>query len=115
MSQHIYTQSRPDGTQVVTTVGYDRVLGEFFMNVRAGTANDAEMLYTSLGDPLGCEADLEHYAGKLRELGLTAPQSLFDQTLEDACNNTGNRVAVHQADGTFTEVVPQQQFDRPRG
>lgn len=109
MSQHQYSTSLPNGQSVRVTVGYDRQLGEFFMNVLAtGGSAEPEAIYSSLADPLGGAAGLEHYAQTLDGLGIQAPKSLFEQTLIDAVEGIGNRIAVHQADGSFEELMPTQ-------
>lgn len=112
MSQHYFdTQYKERGVQVV--LGYDRPLGHFFLTIMyteppgdAGGADhcsdedDDTIVYSNLEDAdAGFDQDLDYYRAKLTSLGITAPESMYRETQQDAIDHVGNRFVRHHVDG----------------
>ena len=80
MSQHrIETTSQ--GRPVEVLMGWDRILSYYFLTVtRMDVPDDApdgqETVYTHLDEPDAFPQSLDGYLDKLRELGITVPQSV---------------------------------------
>ena len=113
MSQHTY-QTEVEGQQVSITLGWDRPLGHFFMQIVGipqDTSKDAEaeVLYTNLYEPNAFELTLDDYREVLSHMGIEVPASMFEQVELDQKANVGNRIATHNADGTYYD-----QPDAPR-
>lgn len=91
-------------------LGYDRPLNQFFLQVErlAGHADsdDSPFLYASIDDPDDSGTSLDYYRGKLEQLGLRVPDSMFDAVAQDAARNAGNRCVQHLPDGRMIEPVP---------
>ena len=103
MSQHYFsTQLR--GEAVTVLLGWDRCLQYHFMLVeRDEPARDQEdYLYVNLDDANVFELDLPYFRQKLCDLGLQVPESMFEQVELDRLADVGNRVAIHQVDGTYS-------------
>ena len=102
MSQHLATATL-DGHPVEIVAGFDRRLGDYFLQV-IDERND--MLYTSLQDPLLHLqeplldwTDIATLRSKVAELGLRLPAQLVDEVEGDGRRRAGNRIVRHLADG----------------
>jgi hypothetical protein len=92
---------------VRVTLGYDRPLDEFFLQIARipheeiddADISDDPYLYVSLADPDALRDDLEYFRSKLTELEIAVPESLFLAVTQDAIEGIGNLVAEHFADG----------------
>ena len=101
MSQHkFYTQH--NGKPVIVQLGYDRPLGHYHMVVYEPGMTD-DPIYSNLDQVDAFEMTLDAYRKALSNLGITVPESMFEQTKMDAMHRIGNRYVIHQADGTFAE------------
>jgi hypothetical protein len=109
MSQH-YFQTEHKGLPVTVQLGWDRPLQQFYMVIEHGQSaqresgdEDDSYLYSNLGDPqaIGCK-DLDYFAEKLNDLGITVPDSMIREVWRDAGFNVGNRQVTYEKDGTFT-------------
>jgi hypothetical protein len=107
MSRHIY-ETRYRDRKVEVVIGFDCQLRYFFMTVMYtetalnaavnshGDDDDDTVVYSNLSDPeAGFARDLAHYRSKLASLGITVPESMFQQAEEDAHGVSGNREARH--------------------
>jgi len=87
------------------TLGYDRPLDEFFLQIIYRPKDEDEELedypyvYVSLDDPDALTDDLEYFRAKLRELHIVVPESMFLAVNEDAADGVGNLIAEHFANG----------------
>lgn len=114
MSQH-YFNTTHEGQPVQVLLGWDRPLGNFFLVIEklsegqtAEEESDDEdeddgYLYSNLNDENSFGHDLDYYKAKLKELGITVPETMFEQILTDQACNVGNRHVLYEADGTFSE------------
>lgn len=108
MSQHTFFATH-QGRPVKVVMGWDRPLAYFFMTVmllegcvaRSDEDEDDDVLYSNLDQSRPFGLDLDDLRGALDELGITVPESMFDEVESDAIHNVGNRFMTHQADGTF--------------
>ena len=111
MSQHHFSTTRM-GTSVHVLLGWDRPLSRHFMVVETAAQqqgrDEERYLYSNLTDPEAAlhDPDLDYFRGKLVDLGIKVPDSLFVEVARDAAQNVGNRVVHHAADGTIAERVP---------
>ncbi len=116
MSQHYFNTQR-NGHDVSITLGYDRPLDKYFLNVEqegvdsddaidsgGQILNDQAVFYISLYDLNAPVDDMDYFREKLKSLGLIVPESLFLAVEEDAVEHVGNYVVRHFADGR-TEVL----------
>lgn len=98
---------------VRVTLGYDRPLNEFFLQIeRIGARAELghpPFLYASLDDPFNGGDDLDYYRDKIEKFGLVVPESAFQAVEEDAARGVGNRCAQHFADGRIVELLKQKQ------
>lgn len=106
MSQHILRTTTANGQKVEILLGWDRPLQRCFMVVETMEQQDGDeddYLYDNLSDPAAMEGDpgLDYFRRKLAELEIAAPETLFAEVAKDKANDNGNRVAIHQPDGTF--------------
>jgi hypothetical protein len=94
VSQHYFSTSTPDGQPVTVLLGWDRPLGQYFLVVEleqdGEEAND-EYLYSNLDDPQAWRQPLEYYQGKLVQLGMQVPATMFQEVCCDQEFNVGNR------------------------
>lgn len=114
MSQHFFNTTH-EGQPIQVLLGWDRPLGHFFLVIEklpadqtAEAGNDEEdeddgYLYSNLNDDSPFGYDLDYYKAKLKELGITVPQTMFEQILADQAHKVGNRQVWYEADGTFSE------------
>lgn len=102
MSQH-YFQTEHAGDRITVLLGWDRPLRHFFMVVERTDPKPGQddYLYVNLDGPNAFELDLDYFKTKLDELGIVVPVSMFEQVQLDERLQLGNRVVMHQADGTF--------------
>ena len=106
MTRRYFDCSHAQGP-VRVTLGYDRPLDEFFLQVarRPRDENDEIELsdhpyvYLSLDDPEAPTDDLEYFRSKLRDIGITLPESMYLAVEEDALERIGNLIAEHFANG----------------
>jgi len=113
MSQHYFTSTHQDHL-ITVILGWDRPLSHFFLVVECNdsqadsqddeTEEDEGILYSNLNDPDAWGKPLAYYRGKLTELGIAVPESMFTETLLDETHCVGNRYVWHEADGTFKET-----------
>jgi len=110
VSAHYFDTVQGDHA-VTVTLGYDRRLNYFHLTIERTTEPPADVyqfVYCNLEDPelpRGQCADLDYFRAKLRELGITIPESMFRETEQDSINRVGNRAVRHQQDGTTTELA----------
>ena len=118
MSQHCYCGTY-SGAPVVVVLGWDRPIGHFFMVVtwdeqhstrsakrdtrRSGFDED-DVLYSNLNERMPFDLSLDHFKAKLTGMGITVPESMFEQVNIDRVNRTGNRTVWYADDGTFREM-----------
>lgn len=103
MSQHQFHTER-NGKSVSVQLGYDRRLGHYHMVVfEDGMLDDP--LYTNLEEENAFELELSHFRSVLDALGITVPETMFEQTALDAEQQRGNRYTTHQMDGTFADQL----------
>ncbi|AZD86822.1 hypothetical protein M5C90_24240 [Pseudomonas chlororaphis subsp. piscium] len=110
MSQHLF-KTVHKGFTVTVQLGWDRPMGYFFMVIHkpenlidsAMMVDDDDYLYSNLHEIHPFGKDLDYYRQVLRHFDITVPESMFIETQRDCESNAGNRVATHQADGSFTE------------
>ena len=104
MSQHYFNCKRNDH-DVTITLGYDRPLDKFFLNVeQEGVDSDN---YISLYDLNAPDDDMDYFREKLKSLGIAAPESFFLAVEEDAVERVGNYVVQHFADGSMEILYPK--------
>lgn len=118
MSQHVLVTVSAAGQNVEVTLGFDRPLGHFFLDVvRLGSVcptgqvessaldeeEEDESLYSNLDEAEAFNKDLDYYAAKLKELGIVAPAAMFEQVFLDSCFGVGNRFVRYLADGQVIE------------
>lgn len=108
MSKH-YFQTEHNGSPVTVQLGWDRPLQQFHLIIEHGQSGQQEegegdsYLYSNLSDPQAMDCkDLDYFAGKLNELGITVPDSMIREVWNDAGFNVGNRQVTYEKDGTFT-------------
>lgn len=95
MSRHLATATL-DGLAVEVVAGFDRRLGDYFLQVAIGRD---DTLFTSLQEPLLDWTDIETLRAKVAELGLQLPAQLVDEVEGDGRRRAGNRIVRHLADG----------------
>ncbi|WP_258030010.1 hypothetical protein [Pectobacterium odoriferum] len=110
MSRHYFTTSHK-GLPTTLYLGWDRPMQNFFLviekpeeQIEEDTCDEHDIyLYNNLQerDPFG--HGLDYYRAVLLNFQITVPESMFTEVLHDAENNVGNRVVIHQADGSFAE------------
>jgi len=111
MSRH-YFKTAHKGFPITVVIGWDRPVNYFFMFIEkpAELIDDAmkveseDFLYHNLHerDPFG--HDLDYYRSVLHHFQINVPESMFTEVQLDMERHTGNRVADHQSDGSFTEL-----------
>lgn len=105
MSQHILKTTDVKGASVQVRIGYDRPLDYIHCTV---TDQDGEITYSSLGDveALIEVQDVDYYRPILADLGITVPDTIFDEVSNDQASRVGNRVVIYEArvDGSFTTL-----------
>lgn len=91
---------------VRVTLGYDRPLNSFFMQVQRLGNTDDPFIYSSAGDPEALQHDPDDFAAKLVKLGISVPSSLFEEVWTDGAERRGNRIVEHLA--TETRVIYEE-------
>jgi len=118
MSQHYFETTRQD-QPILVTIGWDRPLQHFFMNIEVvhlpKDANDEDgkhdaydkpdYLYTHLNERNAFKLDLQYFRKKLEEFGISVPEKMFKQVENDRRMNVGNRHAVYLANGDLATSV----------
>lgn len=103
MSQHQF-HTQHNGKPVVVQLGFDRPLGHFHLVV-LDPANPDDPVYTNLDEEDAFGRSLDDYRNVLADLGISVPESMFEQTELDGGQRRGNRFVIHQADGSFTDAL----------
>lgn len=102
MSQHKF-HTQHNGKPVVVQLGYDRPLDYFHMIVFEVGDSDS-LLYSNLDEEDAFGRSLNDFRGVLCELGISVPESMFEQAEQDGIHRRGNRNVLHRADGSFAET-----------
>lgn len=110
MSQHIaIIEHNSRSTRVL--MGWDRPLQGFFLVISYCDTQDdeSEFLYCNLDDKelrkcWGLPKSFDHFETVLKNLNITVPREMIDETRKDQCNNVGNRVVVYNTDTGAKEV-----------
>lgn len=103
MSQHFfYTKRR--GEPIFVTLGWDRPTQSFFLEV--GYTNedpdqDTFYLYSTMAESDPFNFTLQDFRGRLIDLGIGVPESMFQETQKDAEEDCGNRFVTHQLAGQY--------------
>ena len=100
MSQHFFKTVHND-IAVIVQMGFDRPLGHFHMVVYEA-ADEFDQIYSNLHEEDAFGLTLQDFRDALAELGINVPESMFEQTEQDAAERRGNRQAWHSADGTVS-------------
>ncbi|HCM5830611.1 hypothetical protein [Klebsiella pneumoniae] len=104
MSRHYFATSHK-GAPVTVYLGWDRPVQYFFLVIEKSAARveEDDYLYSNLHerDPFG--HGLDYYRDVLRHFQIVVPESMFTEVQRDADNHVGNRIVIHQVDGTFAE------------
>lgn len=115
MSHH-YFNTHYNNRPVEVLLGYDRPLDHFFLTImyvqrdavetaeNPSAEKDNPTLYSDLEDADGYEQSLDYYQNKLAELGIKVPDSMFREVEQDAINQVGNRIVVHDKDGRLETI-----------
>ena len=96
MSQHHFITGHA-GRPITIVIGFDRPLRGFFCFVERNDCEDRdEFAYSNLEDPkligtMGMSKTLKHFEKRLADLGLSVPQSMFDESRRHRLGNVGNR------------------------
>ncbi|EPB9494600.1 TPA: hypothetical protein L4Q76_001679 [Pseudomonas aeruginosa] len=110
MSRHYFGTSHR-GFPVTVILGWDRPMNYFFLMIEKPAelidssmeVEDEDFLYSNLHENDPFNHDLDYYREVLRHFQIVIPESMFIEVQCDLEGNVGNRVADHQADGSFTE------------
>ena len=136
MSKH-YVLSRHGDLEVHVSMGWDRPLQGFFLDIEAvpiatsdaaadksgidedDDEEDSSMIYDTLYDPdllphRGMATNLAYVISKLKQLDIAVPQAMVDEVLSDFRSNIGNRFVEWNMDGTMNEKLPADSRDRQR-
>ena len=94
MSQHSFKAVTNDGQKVYVLMGYDRPLNYVFCVVNT---EEGGFIYSNLSDPqAGINLkDVEYYRQILLQLGIEAPESVFEAVKADQQEKRGNRYVQH--------------------
>lgn len=97
MTQRYIKLAHPGlGRDVLLVVGFDRPLGHYFMVIQEiddapGRSEDESIIYSNLEDPgAGFPHSLNRYQQVLSELGITMPESVWNDVMVDKHTNAGN-------------------------
>lgn len=102
MSQHLFHTQHND-KPVIVQMGYDRPLQTYHMVVYEPGRED-DPLYSNLDQDDAFGLTLDDFRAALTDLGITVPESMFEQTELDAAQRRGNRYVTHLASGTFSDA-----------
>lgn len=116
MSQHYFKTIDKDGSPIAILMGWDRPLNHLFLIVErtmpdgyvpseaAAREMEDSILYSSMNEPEPFFLSLDDLRGRLSELGLEAPASVYEQIEIDRSTRAGNRIVYHNDDGTFKDL-----------
>lgn len=104
MSRH-YFDCEHNSRRIRVTLGYDRPLLEFFLQVHELSSEDDGLLYASLADLDAMVKDIDYFRHKLRSLQIEVPETVFAAVIEDCAHCAGNKVVEHFADGRRRVVL----------
>lgn len=95
MTQHTFEGKLPDGRKYFVLAGWDRMLGQFFLDVEEvpqneNTPQEPIMLYESMYDSKAPTLSWEYFASKLRELQIVVPDGMEQALNEERSVNAGN-------------------------
>lgn len=87
MSQYKHTTTY-QGKLVVILIGWDRPMKGFFMVIDFEDNETDDYIYTNLDDPElkkthGLSPSWTHFNNKLKELGLSVPEEIFNNACRD--------------------------------
>lgn len=110
MSRH-YFDTFHKGYPITVLLGWDRPMDYFFLVVEKPTeliddtmkVESDDFLYSNLHESDPFNHGLDYYREVLRHFQIGVPESMFIQVQRDRESYTGNRVAKHRTDGSFTE------------
>jgi len=105
MSLHKYT-TQPRNIELVVTMGWDRPLQGFFMNIiqtnlepaSSGekTEEDEEVfLFNNLEQQVSHPKGIEAYLFELEHRGIEVPEQMINEVLADGMHNVGNKIVEH--------------------
>lgn len=85
-------------------VGFDRMLGGFFMNVMDASGSRDGFIYDSLADeelfPVGgFPRSLDRYTQVLGDMGIALPGVMLDELMKDQRSFVGNRIVIYDESG----------------
>lgn len=103
MTRHLFTATTPTGETRHVTTGYDRMCGHFFLQVTDPTQpEDDRLVYFTSYDPRFLDrsrkgsalggATFEELELCFTEQGITPPDGLFKQLLDDETLQRGNEI-----------------------
>lgn len=117
MSRHSVCTTRND-EDVCVTVGWDRPLSGFFMDVTRTieftdeddgvTYQDDEYIYSNLEDPnlpMGLSLDLNYFKLKISDLNIELPDEIFTIVENDGVKNVGNLFAFYEFSGGSLKLI----------
>lgn len=110
MSRH-YFDTLHKGFPITVMLGWDRPMDYFFLVIEKPAelidntmkVESDDFLYSNLHERDPFNHDLDYYHEVLRHFRIAVPESMFIEVQRDRESHTGNRVAKHQTDGSFTE------------
>ncbi|MGB3288567.1 MAG: hypothetical protein WBA83_04780 [Burkholderiaceae bacterium] len=110
MSRH-YFDTVHKGFPITVLLGWDRPTDYYFLVVEkpaelidnTAKVESDDFLYSNLHESDPFNHGLDYYREVLRHFQILVPESMFTQVQRDRERYTGNRVAKHQTDGSFTE------------
>ncbi|EWS66636.1 hypothetical protein Y695_00044 [Hydrogenophaga sp. T4] len=101
MSQHFF-KTVHNAKAVIVQMGFDRPLGHFYMTVY-DEEDQFDQIYSYLEQEDAFGLTIQDFRDALADLGINVPESMFEQTEQDAAERRGNRQAWHSADGTVSD------------
>lgn len=105
MSRH-YFKTEYQGKDITVLMGYDRLLGGFFMVIEDAGQDDDEYIYSNLYEEITHPQSLEPYRAKLEQLGIFVPVEMLMEIEADGAALMGNKDVYHSiVNGTHQRVV----------
>lgn len=89
MSRYTYN-TVANGKKVQAVAGWDRMLGYFTYQVQDLESGD--MICTNLAAQNAFSDDIEDAVAAFAEVGVTLPEKMLEQLVDDQQNNAGNRI-----------------------
>jgi len=96
MSQHIY-KTAYHGQPIEILLGYDKPMDGYFMVIEFTdpAIDDDFYLYSNLFEDEPFVPTLDRYLAVLSNLGITLPQPIIEEVLEDGRNKAGSKCVLH--------------------